>query len=77
MQFSSVRRCFSVRGKSPTRNGIESAATLAAIILILDGPRAASGWPLAEGTLAMAAVGFALGFGLTLYIGRRAPRGSR
>ncbi|HLX33046.1 MAG TPA: hypothetical protein VKR79_09810 [Gaiellaceae bacterium] len=69
-----VRRFFSMREKSPLRNAIENAALLAAIFLIFYGPRAASAWRLALGTIGVAVAGFVLGVGLTVYAARRRPR---
>ena len=68
-----VRRFFSLRGKSPIRNGIENAGILAAIFLVVYASRASTTWRLALGTIAIAAVGFVLGFGTSIYFNRRRP----
>ena len=68
-----VRRFFSPRGKSPIRNGIEMAGVIAAIFLAFYASRAATTWRLVLGTIAIAAVGFVLGFCTTIYGSRRRP----
>jgi hypothetical protein len=65
--WCTFNRLLSGRGKSPMRNASQMAIGLAAIFLAFDGWRAASTSRLLLGTLAVAAVGFALGFGITIY----------
>jgi hypothetical protein len=70
-----LRRYFSGRGKSATRNAIEMAAGLAAIFLVFYGIRGGTVWRIAVGTVAVAVIGFVLGFGVTVYDKRRRPGG--
>jgi hypothetical protein len=65
------RRLISGRSKSPARNATEMAVGLAAIFVVFYGTRGGTPWRLVVGTLALAAVGFVLGFGATVYGGRR------
>jgi hypothetical protein len=65
------RRFFSAKGKSPLRNGIETAGLLAAIFLAFYAWRASTTWRLILGAINVAALGFVLGFGTTIYSNRR------
>jgi len=66
-------RFFSGRRKSPLRNATETAILFAALVLIIFGLRGEPMWRLTFGTLAVAACGFVIGFGFTVFDNRRHP----